>query len=218
MKKDDKVKNYYLRNYRIYIVWNEYTEQIKNLENSMRIENMKEINPYKEIEKESKMKTPQNDVYIKKNMLPLKDLILSFTADEKYEKENNWYCEKCQKNVYALKKTLFYSLPDILIFHLERKINNEYYKNKINFPFDNLTLKYFTEEEKSMKKLYILIGIITYSNENSKEHYNAYCKNPILNKWFLFDDSYCYTINNIEEEISYEKVYAIIYQKKNNPQ
>ena len=34
---------------RIYIVWNEYTNQ--KLENSMRIENMKEINPYKEIEK-----------------------------------------------------------------------------------------------------------------------------------------------------------------------
>ena len=218
MKKDDKVKNFYLRNYRIYIVLNEYTEQLKNLENSMRIENMKEINPYKEIENESKMKTPQNDVYIKKNVLPLKDLILSFTADEKYEKENNWYCEKCQKNVYALKKTLFYSLPDILIFHLERKINDKYYKTTINFPFDNLTLKYFTEEEKSIKKIYILIGIITYSNENSKEHYNAYCKNPILNKWFLFDDSYCYPIDNIEEEISYEKVYAIIYQKKNNPQ
>ena len=43
-------------------------------------------------------------------------------------------------------------------------------------------------------------------------HYNAFCKNPIQNKWFKFNDTACFIINNIEEEIDYSNVYAVIYK------
>ena len=38
--------NYSLRDYRTYIVWLKYEEYIKEIENSFKLENIKEINPY----------------------------------------------------------------------------------------------------------------------------------------------------------------------------
>ena len=43
-------------------------------------------------------------------------------------------------------------------------------------------------------------------------HYNAFCKNPIKNKWYKFNDTVCFIINNIEKEIDYSNVYAVIYK------
>ena len=44
--KNNKIKYYSLRDYKTYIVWLKYEEYIKEIENSFKLENIKEINPY----------------------------------------------------------------------------------------------------------------------------------------------------------------------------
>ena len=50
--KNNKIKYYSLRDYKTYIVWLKYEEYIKEIENSFKLENIKEINPYGKIDEE----------------------------------------------------------------------------------------------------------------------------------------------------------------------
>ena len=64
------------------------------------------------------------------------------------------------------------------------------------------------------KKKYDLIGIINFTGNNNTGHYNAFCKNDIQKKWFLFQDSICYFVENIKDEIKYDEVYALVYKNR----
>ena len=209
--KNDGNSNFYIfRRYRIIIIWLKNIKNILALKDSMKIENMKEINPYPEVNKNSIINKSE-----KKDKLELTDLLKYYTQYEKYDKQNIWFCEKCNQPKTALKRTLLYTLPEVLIFYFQRKTNEKYNNIKITFPFDNLNLRQFCVNENSKEKLFELISIIIYKEENKPNNYSVYCKNPILKKWFLFCDTECYPINNIEEEIKYEEIYAVIYQNKN---
>ena len=86
--------------------------------------------------------------------LKLDEILKIYCQKEK----NTYFCEKCNKNVTAVKQTYLYSLPEVIIFHLQRKVNGIYNKVKISFPFENLNLspfQYINVETKT----YDLIGI-----------------------------------------------------------
>ena len=208
--KNSNSNNYILRRYRIIIIWSKNIENILALRNSMKIENIKEINPYPENNMSNSIQKSINN-----DKLELTDLLKYYTQYEKYDKQNIWFCEKCNQPKTALKRTLLYTLPEVLIFYFQRKTNEKYNNIKITFPFDNLNLREFCVNENSKEKLYELFGIIIYKEEKKSNKYSIYCKNPILKKWFLFCDTECYPIKNIEEEIKNEEIYAIIYQNKN---
>ena len=210
IKNSRNSNNFILRRYRIIIIWLQNINNILALKNSMKIENMKEINPYPEVNKNSIINKS-----IKKDKLELTEILKFYTQYEKYDKENVWFCEKCNQPKTALKRTLLYTLPEVIIFHFQRKNNEKYNNIKITFPFDNLNLRQFCVNENSKEKLFELIGIIIYNEKKNSNNYSVFCKNPILKKWFLFCDTECYPIENIEQEIIYEEIYAVIYQNKN---
>ena len=67
----------------------------------------------------------------------------------------------------------------------------------------------------SKNKKYDLIGVINFKGNHINGHYNAYCKNYIQKQWFLFNDSACYFIDDLKNEIKYDEVYTIIYKNRN---
>ena len=211
----DKYKSYTLRNYRIIIVWLDYKDKIKEIEKSFLIENMRIINPYEEIEKKLKKEKLNEENLNETNELDLYQLLNYYQQDELYENYNSWFCENCQNYVKAIKNTSLYTLPDVLIIHFQRKVNSIYNTIKIKFPFDDLNLNGYCYEKNSKNKIYDLIGVINFKGNHINGHYNAFCKNYIQKQWFLFNDSACYFIDDLKNEIKYDEVYTIIYKNRN---
>ena len=115
------------------------------------------------------------DNYFNKKEIKLYEILRFYKQYEKYENENSFFCEKCKKNVIAVKKTFLYSLPEVIIFHFQRKEKGIYNIIKTNFPFEDLVLNPYLYNR--VNKTYDLIWIINRANYN--EYYNCFCKNDI---------------------------------------
>ena len=177
------------------------------MENNYELNELDEINPYNEISKVQKENNNKEIIDIS-NEIKLEHLIESFI------KEINGYysfCEYCKKNTEGKKKLMFCILPNVIIFYFKRREFEIYNKIKIKFPINNiLDLSNYVIDKNSKLKKYELIGIINYYYLTN--HYNCFCKNPLQNKWYLFDDTDCCPINDIEKEIIYENVCCLIYK------
>ena len=215
---------YKIKKLRIHIIWlNNYKNYIENIEKNCELNNnFIEIDPYNELireiqeRSENRMLNPLLDTINFSNkvkQLDLYKLIKYYTDFERYDKSNIYHCGFCEKDVVGFKQTLLYNLPDVLIFHFQRKSLGVYNDIIITFPInDYLDLSRFAEDNKTKNKKYELIGIINFEGNSFTGHYNAFCKNPIKNKWYKFKDTVCFIINNIENEIDYSNVYAVIYK------
>ena len=216
---------YKLKKLRIHVIWlNNHKNYIENIERNCEVnDNEIEIDPYNELlreiqeRSENRMLNPLLDTkmffFNKIPQLDLYKLLKYYTDFERYDKNNIYHCGFCNEDVIGFKQTLLYNLPDVLIFHFQRKSLGEYNNIIIKFPIkEHLDLSRFAEDNKTKDKKYELIGIINFEGNMVTGHYNAFCKNPIQNKWFKFNDTACFIINNIEEEIDYSNVYAVIYK------
>ena len=216
---------YKIKNLIINVIWlHQYEKNIKEIEKNSELNNIYELNPYEEIineinEKSEKIKVDDLvnsiDFSNEQNELNLTLLLKYYTDYEKYDENNVYHCHFCNKQVIGFKQTLFYSLPDVIIFHFQRKVLGKYNDIKITFPINNdLDLSKFSEDEKTKNKKYELIGIINYEGNNLTGHYNSFCKNPIKHKWYKFNDTACFIVDDIEKEINYQQVYAVVYKNK----
>ena len=214
---------YKLKKLRIHIIWlNNYKNYIEKIEENCELNNIIEIDPYNELlreiqeKSENRMLNPLLDTKLfsnRKEQLDIYKLLKYYTDYERYDENNIYHCEFCKKDVIGFKQTLLYNLPDVLIFHFQRKSSEEFNNIKITFPInDYLDLSRFAEDNKTKNKKYELIGIINFEGNTVTGHYNAFCKNPIKNKWYKFNDTVCFIINDIEKEIDYSNVYAVIYK------
>ena len=84
---------------------------------------------------------------------------------------------------------------------------------KINFEeYINLS-KYI--EYKNTGCNYKLIGVTTYIEENNKGgNYISYCKDPINNKWYKYNDEIVSKVENFQNEvINSVNPYLLLYEK-----
>jgi ubiquitin carboxyl-terminal hydrolase 8 len=154
----------------------------------------------------------KKDNLIKKDNLSIYDLIKNFEDDEILEGEESYPCSICNKKTKQIRKNMIYSLPNYLIFHIERTVNGEKLKNIIDFPLNNFELKDYVlkKEDKDIK--YDLIGIINhYGNSGNGGHYIAICKKN--DKWFQFNDSDVSEFDS--KNLISENTYCLFYRKNN---
>ena len=208
LQKPNLMDIYSVKKFRINIIWLEkYKKNLFDMENNYELNELDEINPYNEISKVQKENNNKEIIDIS-NEIKLEHLIESFI------KEINGYysfCEYCNKITEGKKKFMFCILPNVIIFYFKRREFEIYNKIKIKFPINNiLDLSNYVIDKNSKLKKYELIGIINYYYLTN--HYNCFCKNPLQNKWYLFDDTDCCPINDIEKEIIYENVCCLIYK------
>ena len=120
------------------------------------------------------------------------------------EKDNMYFCEKCNKKVIAESYMKIKKFPKNLILCLNRF---EYdlirgIKKKINTEFE---FPEKIEEINGIKTNYFLYGIIVHSGSAMNGHYYSIIKNyEDDNKWYKFDDSNVYEIENFNE--LYDKI------------
>ena len=116
--------------------------------------------------------------------------------------QENLICEKHMNYNY---QRLLLNLPEILVIYLDRGRGLIY---DVNIKFDEiLDLNNYTK----YGGVYELIGVISIFS-SSKFHYIAFCKSPIDNKWYIYNDSLVSFIENIERNLS-GTPYILFYQK-----
>jgi ubiquitin C-terminal hydrolase len=128
--------------------------------------------------------------------------------------ENAMYCNYCKRTTNTQMCTVLTFGPEIIIIILNRGKGIQY-KVKINF-VEQLNLYNFIEHKETGYN-YQLIGVITHLGGDGMDgHFIAYCKNPINNLWYQFNDSIVKEVNyaNFKTEvIDYAMPYLLFYQK-----
>ena len=105
-------------------------------------------------------------------------------------------------------------MPQILIIVLNRGKGIEF-EVKLEFP-EELDLNQFVED-KNTSYNYDLIGVVTHLGESGMSgHFIAYCKSPINQCWYQYNDQLVSKVDNFEKEIKdYDMPNILFYQKKN---
>jgi len=128
--------------------------------------------------------------------------------------ENAMYCNYCKRQCNSQMCTLLAFGPEIIIIILNRGQGAQF-KVKVNFQ-EQLNLYSFIDY-KDTGVNYQLIGVITHLGGNDMSgHFIAYCKNPISNSWYQYNDSIVNEVNQANfkaEVIDYAMPYLLFYQK-----
>lgn len=151
-------------------------------------------------------------VPVKKRESTLYECFDNYCEVELLEGDNAWYNEKTKLKEDVSKRTIFWSLPNILIIDMKRFTNNNSKINSlVSFPIDILDLSKYVIGYKPSDYIYELYGIANHSGNSSGGHYYAYVKNS-NGKWYCFNDTIVKEIN-INELVT-TKAYCLFYRKK----
>lgn len=157
---------------------------------------------------------------IKRNdNVTLYDLLDFFQCQEKLEKDNSWYCDRCKKHQEAIKKTDIYRAPNYLIIHLKRFkirtnnsmtawVTNSKIKTFIDYPVENLDITKYIIGPKNGKAIYDLYGVVQHFGGLNGGHYTALAKN--MGKWYDFNDE---SVSYAEKVVN-SSAYLLFYKRK----
>ena len=168
------------------------------------------IFPLEEIRKNKIQNQSMNPFFFQQNMFNLLNnqnynvvnIYDCFNYNEKLEHftgENSMYCNNCGQNLPACYQTFLYVCPEILIIVLNRGKGIEF-KVKLDFQEDLNLQNYIKRPETGHK--YKLIGVVTHMGESGASgHFIAYCKSPISQDWYQYNDDLVFKVNNFKQEI-----------------
>ena len=125
------------------------------------------------------------------------------------------YCDGCQNNnAQVVSRTKLYVAPVYLIILLNRGKGIEF-NIKIMFPEFFDTKGIFINPT----GVYQLYGVVKHFGESSSAgHFTAYCRSPIDNRWYFYNDA---TVTPVDEREKYRiqeegLTYMLFYSKMNN--
>ena len=132
---------------------------------------------------------------------------------EMLEGANQIYCNQCHKNANASSFNQFYTCPEVLTVILNRGKGLEFDVN-FSFPMELTIEKYV--QDKSYIPNYELIGCLTHHGPSGMAgHFVAYCKSPIDNQWYFYNDAEVTPCYNAENEMNSNGIpYILFYQRR----
>lgn len=150
----------------------------------------------------------------------LNECLQLFTTEEILSGDDAWNCPHCQKQQKAATKTLgLWSLPNVLVIHLKRFRQLGSRRNKLNtlvdFPVKNMDMSDHILQRNSTnneRQIYDLYGVCNHYGNMLGGHYTAFCRNPLDEKWYEFDDSKVKPLS--EAEVKTSSAYMLFYQKR----
>jgi ubiquitin carboxyl-terminal hydrolase 8 len=154
---------------------------------------------------------------IPNNTDTLQNCLKNFSMTDYLNDDNKYKCDNCKTETSANKTIYIWDLPELLIIQLKRF---SYSKNRLNknnniitFPLENLEFNDNYHKYRIKNYKYDLYGVISHYGNLSGGHYIAYTKNELNNKWYKYNDSSVYYIDDINNELN-NNAYILFYKKK----
>ena len=160
-----------------------------------------------------------NNVY-QYNRVSIYDCFLYNQKSEHFTGDNKNYCNICKQLFDSIYTSKIISSPNYLILILKRGKDN-IYNVKIDFTeeidISDYVFDYVFQQKPKPKMIYNLYGVITHIGQSGPNaHFVAFCKSPIDNKWYKYNDAFVNSINDVQNEvIDFCTPYILFYQKKN---
>ena len=150
------------------------------------------------------------------NRITLYDCFSYNQKTDIFTQNNRYYCNKCNRSTDSEFISRIYSSPNALILILNRGNDNEY-NIKLDFN-ETLDLTQFVELKDNPQMIYNLYGIITQVEESeSKSYFISFCKSPINNKWYKYNDAIVNLVGDVQKEIiNFGNPIILFYQKCGN--
>ena len=128
--------------------------------------------------------------------------------------ENAMFCSQCQKTENCAYETYITNPPEIMIIVLNRGQGIQY-KVKCEFS-EYIDIGAYVRYSNNIPYKYKLIGVVTHMGESGANgHFVAFCRSPIDNKWYNYNDDLCFLVNNVQNNIiDYAMPYILFYQKE----
>ena len=125
--------------------------------------------------------------------------------------QNQIFCNNCHRCSDALSYNKLYNCPEVLTIILNRGKGLEF-DVEFKFPMFINIEKYVID--KSCETNYELIGVLTHLGPSGMSgHFIAYCKSPVDNNWYCYNDSQVSKCIDAESEINSRGIpYVLFYQ------
>ena len=133
---------------------------------------------------------------------------------EMLEGANQIYCNNCRLTSNASSCNKLYTCPEVLTIILNRGKGLEF-KVEFKFTMDLNIDKYVIDQSYGSK--YDLIGVLTHFGPSGMAgHFVAYCKSPIDNQWYFYNDATVTACGkNVENDMQKNGIpYILFYQRK----
>ena len=149
------------------------------------------------------------------NSVTIKDCFDFNQKMETMSGENSMYCNICKRQETAYYQSYIVTSPEIIIIILNRGKGIEF-NVKLEF-YEFLNIQEYVQMDKD-KSNYKLIGVVTHLGESGASgHFIAYCKSPIDDKWYNYNDELFFPVNDFKKQvIDYGMPYILFYQRIDN--
>ena len=147
------------------------------------------------------------------NSVTLHDCFCYNQKTELFTGDNRNYCNICKQLFDSEYTSRIYSSPNVLILILNRGKDNKY-NIKLDFT-ESFDLTEFVILKDRPQMIYNLYGVIThYGQSGPNAHFIGFCKSPINNKWYKYNDALINLVENVQKEIfNFGTPYILFYQK-----
>ena len=149
------------------------------------------------------------------NSLSLYDCFFYNQKTEKLTGENKNYCNICKQLYDSEYTSRIYSTPNVLILILDRGKDS---KCNIKLDFtETLDLTQFVVVKDHPQMIYNLIGVVAHIEQSDpNEHYTGFCKSPINNRWYSYNDAFVNFVEDVQKEIINFGIPIILFYQKSN--
>ena len=151
---------------------------------------------------------------ISKDFETIFDCFDKYVSNDELVGINQYFYEKENQKIDAIKKTSLWKLPPILIISFKRFNNrNRKINKKVDFPISGLNLSKYTDGYDKTESIYDLIGIGNHIGGTVGGHYYAYCKSK--DGWYEYNDSSIRKLDNdnLDQKLITGNAYFLIYKK-----
>ena len=149
------------------------------------------------------------------NSVTLNECFFYNQKTEMFNGENRSNCNICKQLFDSEYTSRIYSSPNVLILILNRGKDNKY-NIKLDFT-ETFDLTQFVVVKDRPQLIYNLNGVITHFGQSGPNaHFIGFCKSPINNKWYKYNDAFVNLVENVQKEIiNFGTPYILFYQKSN---
>ena len=142
----------------------------------------------------------------------LDDCFLYYQKMDLMTGDNAMFCNPCQRTENCVYQSYITNPPEILIIILNRGQGIQF-KVKCEF-VEFINIQQYVRYSNNTPYNYKLIGVVTHMGGNdSSGHFVAFCRSPIDDKWYNYNDDLCFSVNNLKNDvIDYAMPYILFYQ------